>query len=299
MHPDIDAPALGWVDGLRRSGDRLQAKLRDIAPEFREAVEARTLLQPLRRAQGRRAAASRIPGRPPSGRIRPGSDPVRGRARPGDRVRRNRSRLRPAQLGVPLHRAAAARDPRAHHREGGPGDRRQGDPDWEIETVSEAADEDEAAAMAGNEPAPNETTEDELPPTEDELNARASDLDAREAKLADREKGAASAAALAAAEASLDEHVRAGRVLPAERAGLAALLASLPCRNAFPTESASVAERRPRRRVRRPASPSRRTRRSTRRRLPSTIAPSPSRRSGTSPTSRPPSSRPREAEPWP
>ena len=32
----------------------------------------------------------------------------------------------------------------------------------------------------------------------------------------------------AAADASLEEHVRAGRVLPAERAGLAALLASLP-----------------------------------------------------------------------
>ena len=39
-HPETDAPAYAWIDGLRRVGDRLQAKLRDIAPAFREAVEA-------------------------------------------------------------------------------------------------------------------------------------------------------------------------------------------------------------------------------------------------------------------
>ena len=39
-HPETDAPAFAWIDGLRRVGDRLQAKLRDIAPAFREAVEA-------------------------------------------------------------------------------------------------------------------------------------------------------------------------------------------------------------------------------------------------------------------
>ncbi len=38
-HPEENAPAYGWVDSLRRVGDRLQAKLRDIAPAFREAVE--------------------------------------------------------------------------------------------------------------------------------------------------------------------------------------------------------------------------------------------------------------------
>ena len=39
-HPQADAPAYAWVETLRRVGDRLQAKLRDIAPSFREAVEA-------------------------------------------------------------------------------------------------------------------------------------------------------------------------------------------------------------------------------------------------------------------
>ena len=39
-HPETDAPAYAWVDRLRRVGDRLQAKLRDIAPAFRSAVES-------------------------------------------------------------------------------------------------------------------------------------------------------------------------------------------------------------------------------------------------------------------
>lgn len=39
-HPKHDAPAYAWVAKLRRVGDRLQAKLRDIEPQFRQAVEA-------------------------------------------------------------------------------------------------------------------------------------------------------------------------------------------------------------------------------------------------------------------
>jgi hypothetical protein len=33
-HPEHDAPAFGWVAAVRRVGDVLQAKLRQIAPEF-------------------------------------------------------------------------------------------------------------------------------------------------------------------------------------------------------------------------------------------------------------------------
>ena len=39
-HPSDYAPAYGWVDRLRCVGDRLQARLCDVAPAFREAVEA-------------------------------------------------------------------------------------------------------------------------------------------------------------------------------------------------------------------------------------------------------------------
>ena len=39
-HPVDDSPAWGWVSSLRVVGDRLQARFRDLAPAFREAVEA-------------------------------------------------------------------------------------------------------------------------------------------------------------------------------------------------------------------------------------------------------------------
>ncbi len=38
-HPRHDAPAFGWVEGLKREGDLLMAKFRDVVPEFTEAVK--------------------------------------------------------------------------------------------------------------------------------------------------------------------------------------------------------------------------------------------------------------------
>jgi len=38
-HPEIDAPAYGWVEGLRRNVDRLEAKLRQVDPGFEELVK--------------------------------------------------------------------------------------------------------------------------------------------------------------------------------------------------------------------------------------------------------------------
>ncbi len=40
-HPQINAPAFGWVTALRRDGDRLQAKFRDIVHEFAQGVKQR------------------------------------------------------------------------------------------------------------------------------------------------------------------------------------------------------------------------------------------------------------------
>jgi hypothetical protein len=37
-HPDSDSPAVGWVEALRRMGDTLWAKVRQVAPELRQAV---------------------------------------------------------------------------------------------------------------------------------------------------------------------------------------------------------------------------------------------------------------------
>ena len=38
-HPRHDAPAFGWVEGLKKEGDLLMAKFRDVVPEFTEAVK--------------------------------------------------------------------------------------------------------------------------------------------------------------------------------------------------------------------------------------------------------------------
>lgn len=38
-HPRHDAPAFGWVEGLKKEGDLLLAKFRDVVPEFTEAVK--------------------------------------------------------------------------------------------------------------------------------------------------------------------------------------------------------------------------------------------------------------------
>ncbi len=38
-HPRHDAPAFGWIEGLKKEGDLLMAKFRDVVPEFTEAVK--------------------------------------------------------------------------------------------------------------------------------------------------------------------------------------------------------------------------------------------------------------------
>lgn len=39
-HPQDNSPAFGWVEGLKRSGDVLLAKLKDVVPEFGDAVKS-------------------------------------------------------------------------------------------------------------------------------------------------------------------------------------------------------------------------------------------------------------------
>jgi hypothetical protein len=38
-HPDVDSPAFGWVESLKRDGDTLLAKLKDVPTEFEELVK--------------------------------------------------------------------------------------------------------------------------------------------------------------------------------------------------------------------------------------------------------------------
>lgn len=232
-HPATDAPAFAWVEGLRRVGDRLQAKLDRIAPAFREAVEAG-------RYSGRSIALQGdtirhigfLGGRPPAV---PGLAPTHFAAE--------------AETVIPLAAFALGGEEerwgwRAVERvmrslreriiaTDGEEAADRAIPDYEIETVAAVArtPETQPTMAAPAEPTPeslgaeNPKTEQEDPVSgeQDEAAqaARAAELDARELAIAVAER-------LRDAEAALQPHVEAGRVLPAERAGLAALFASLP-----------------------------------------------------------------------
>jgi Asp-tRNA(Asn)/Glu-tRNA(Gln) amidotransferase C subunit len=40
-HPETNSPAYGWIDSLKREGDKLLASFKDVVPEFTEAVNRR------------------------------------------------------------------------------------------------------------------------------------------------------------------------------------------------------------------------------------------------------------------
>ena len=75
---------------------------------------------------------------------------------------------------------------------------------------------------------PDETDPAALAAEKAALDTRAAEMNEREMALAAREAAAEAADRLHRADEALAKHVEAGRVLPAERAGLAALLAALP-----------------------------------------------------------------------
>ena len=251
-HPETDAPAYAWIDGLRRSGDRLQAQLRDIAPAFRQAVEAG-------RYAGRSIALQGdtlrhlgfLGGRAPAV---PGLAPTQFAAEAETVIP-----LAAAQLAGPVERAAfdaIARTLRGLREriiaDDGIEAADAAIPDWLLNMVAEAAnppaETDAAPAFGAPDPMP-ETEQPEhnrqegaMPKTEAELAAESAALDhapggarkrpgdaRRKARpaLAAREAEQAARDLLHQADTALAPHVEAGRILPAERAGLAALLASL------------------------------------------------------------------------
>ena len=259
-HPETDAPAYAWVATLRRVGDRLQATLRDIAPAFREAVEAgrysgRSIAlqgDTLRHVGFLGGRAPAVPGLAPtrfasepeaviafadearsttddegttgsSGEPRaPHSDPLRTHGPTGDE---DGTSLVP--LSAPAGRGGDDKDPyraAAHATRGEGRAGSQGDP--ERATARRAcgakpSEGSERPASEGNEMVG--TSARRLRDTKE----REALLDRREAALALREEAASTDERHRRAEDLLAPHVEAGRVLPAERAGLVALLAAL------------------------------------------------------------------------
>lgn len=161
-HPEADAPAFGRVAGLRRVGDRLQARLDELDPGFRAAVAAG-------RYSGRSVAL--------------------------DRTGEGGFRLR--HLGF-LGAAAPA-----------------------VAGLAPSRFSARPAAAYLFDRRMEETM------TEDDADAGREALEAERRELEEARRALAAAEARRAAEDALDAHVAAGRVLPAEKDGLAAFMAGL------------------------------------------------------------------------
>ena len=219
-HPEADAPAYAWIESLRRVGDRLQATLRDIAPAFREAVEAG-------RYAGRSIALQGdtlrhlgfLGGRAPAV---PGLAPTCFASAPETVI----------AFSDDDEAALAGQQPAAHpdsHRAAAP---EENEADGRESTSSTAAKEGRAAEQPGaRDRAPRREARSQASGASArrlrETNKREAALAARETALLAREAAAAADERRRAAEATVAPHVEAGRVLPAERAALVALLAAL------------------------------------------------------------------------
>ena len=297
-HPETDAPAYAWIDGLRRVGDRLQATLRDIAPPFREAVEAgryagRSIalegdrlrhvgflggrapavpgLAPTRFSSApetvvafercddeapRRAAAlsarEGVDGTHDDGGTGsrkdpcpPHPDPLRASGRTGDEDGAGLVPLSAPEErggdGAPDSGADADTSDTGNDRSAlATGDEENraaeqpGACDASARRPQGAGDERDRAARSGpagaTAPARREARSQASGASARrlrEVNKREVALAAREAQLAAREAALAGDESRRSADAALAPHVESGRVLPAERAGLAALLAAL------------------------------------------------------------------------
>ena len=238
-HPALDAPAWGWVESVRRTGDRLQAKFRDLAPEFRSAVEAgrytgRSIAlkgDQLRHVGFLGGRAPAVDGLSPTqfGSEADETIVLAETELAADTASAVRMALRSmARLARGMRDRMIASD--------GIDAANEALPDWQIEDMNRIADDlDDADPATFAKPEPGKDPKPQAQegnvtkkPAEAELDAKEAELAAREARLEAAEKANASAATLAAAERAIEPHVAAGRVLPAEKAGLAALMASLP-----------------------------------------------------------------------
>ena len=221
-HPETDAPAFAWVDELRRVGDRLQAKLRDIAAPFREAVEAG-------RYAGRSVALQ--------------GDTLRHVGFLGGRAPAVSGLAPTCFASVPEtviafsddDEAVAPDEPLATHlaspRAPEPGADEDGTGLVPLSAPRARGGDEDASRKTTDDAAGKEGRAAEQPGARDrelrDMNNGGATLAAREAALLAREQAAAADERRRAAEAAIALHVAAGRVLPAERAALVALLVAL------------------------------------------------------------------------
>lgn len=240
-HPAEDAPAYAWVSEIRRTGDRLQARFERIMPAFREAVEAgRYAGRSIAVSGGRLRHVGFLGGRAPAV---PGLSPTQFASAAETVIAfavDGEDALWQMQAGWrAMSRIARAwRDHLIEDKGLETADRVI--PEWEVESMSRAAEAlREDAALAGI-PGPDvqkQTNTDEdntmTKPVNDQPDAAAlaahqAELEAREKRLGEREQRLAAAERAEAARQAIAPHVAAGRILPGEQASVEALMASLP-----------------------------------------------------------------------
>ena len=244
-HPELDSPAYGWVDKLRRAGDRLQMRVRDLNAEFRAAVEAgQYASRSIASADGKLRHVGFLGGRAPAV---PGLTPTQFAAEPDQIIELAEGDLTTRQGTRFLARVVAGilrslRDKTID--EEGIEAANNLFPSWDIDHAASIANDmegDEPGPNAGpsfSEPEPELVVEDQFvrkptPTASPALDiaamaAKEQELAVREARLAERDAMLAESEEMSACNLALEPHVTAGRILPGERAGLAAVLASLP-----------------------------------------------------------------------
>lgn len=233
-HPTTDAPAWGWTDALRRVGDSLQMRVRDVHPEFAQGVEAgRYRKRSVRLAQGANGwellHVGFLGAAPPALKLAP----IAFRAPPGATSDYEMDALTPSVLSRVMRRL---REWLIESQSVDVADRVL--PDYEIDALADQAERarqpiDEAApspafAASGGAPVADFTQADLDAAAHAARTAAQADFAAREATLTAQLEAERTARRIEALRAEARGYVDAGRLTPAMAQGLAEFMAALP-----------------------------------------------------------------------
>lgn len=233
-HPTTDAPAWGWTDALRRDGDSLQMRVRDVHPEFEAGVEAgRYRKRSVRLAQGANGwellHVGFLGAAPPALKLAP----IAFRAAPGEISDYEMDALTPSVLSRALRRL---REWLIESQSVEVADRVL--PDYDIDALADQAERarrpaDEATAASaftapGGPLVADFTQADIDAAAKAAREAAAADFAARESALTAELAAERQGRRIEALRAEVRGHVDAGRLTPAQAQGLAEFMAGLP-----------------------------------------------------------------------
>jgi len=237
-HPTTDAPAWGWTDALRRVGDSLQMRVRDVHQEFAAAVEAgRYRKRSVRLSEGANGwellHVGFLGAAPPALKLQP----IAFRAAPGETSDYEMDATTPSVLSRALRRL---REWLIESQDVATADRVL--PDWDIDALADQAERarqsagDAVPALAftasGGTAVADFTQADLDAAAQAARDAAAADFAAREATLTAELAAERQGRRIEALRAEARGYVDAGRLTPAMAQGLAEFMAALPAEDA-------------------------------------------------------------------